>query len=67
MTYTKYMSKRNDRKSGNNRRPQSVKAADRAFNTAMMEIGRSNATSPIPAGNKPRNRAADKREWKAGI
>ena len=49
------------------KRPQTPKPRNEAFNAAMMEKGRSNATTPVPPKNRPRNRAQDKRSWKADL
>lgn len=44
------MANRNNRKSGKNRRNQTPKVGNRAYIDAMMEIRRSNSTTPVPSG-----------------
>ncbi len=50
------MANRNNRKSGKNRRQQAPKTGNRAYIDAMMEIRRSNATTPVPAGGQYRRK-----------
>ena len=49
-----------------NRRNQTPKPRNQAFNSAMMEKGRSSATEPVPSKKKYSRKDRRDTSWKAG-
>lgn len=60
--YTRPMSNRNSRKSGNNRREQSSKGRNKPMAMAMMELRQGSRTTPVPSG-KVYKRKPKHKEW----